>query len=93
MKQAERPGLHRWSRPEYARLIDCDFLGEDHPVELLDGFVLVKHRTAVLLAAKANELETQLSLCFCCRISLRQSLRGDSLATLAARLEGRWNPT
>jgi hypothetical protein len=55
MKQAERPGLHRWSRPEYARLIDCDFLDEDHPVELLGGFVLVKHRTAVLLAAKALE--------------------------------------
>jgi Uma2 family endonuclease len=52
MKQAERPGLHRWSRHEYERLIDHG---------LLDGLLLVKepqhspHRTAVLLVAKALE--------------------------------------
>jgi len=61
MKQAERPGLRRWSRREYARLIDHGFLDEDDPIELLDGLLLVKepqhspHRTAVLLAAKAVE--------------------------------------
>ena len=61
MKQAERPGLRRWSRREYARLIDHGFLDEDDPIELLDGLLLVKepqhspHRTAVLLAAKALE--------------------------------------
>ena len=61
MKQAERPGLHRWSRHEYGRLIDHGFLDEDDPIELLDGLLLVKepqhspHRTAVLLVAKALE--------------------------------------
>ena len=61
MKQAERPRLYRWSREEYARLIDHAFLDEDDPVELLDGLLLVKepqhspHRTAVLLVAKALE--------------------------------------
>ena len=61
MKQAERPGLHRWSRYEYGRLIDHGFLDEDDPIELLDGLLLVKepqhspHRTAVLLVAKALE--------------------------------------
>jgi Uma2 family endonuclease len=61
MKQAERPGLHRWTRHEYERLIDHDFLHEDDPVELLDGLLLVKepqhsrHRTAVLLVARAVE--------------------------------------
>lgn len=61
MEQAERPGLRRWTRREYARLIDHGFLDEDDPIELLDGLLLVKeqqhsrHRTAVLLAAKAVE--------------------------------------
>jgi Uma2 family endonuclease len=61
MKQAERPVLHRWTRHEYERLIDHGFLGEDDPIELLDGLLLVKepqhspHRTAVLLVAKAVE--------------------------------------
>jgi Uma2 family endonuclease len=62
MKQAERPGLHRWSRHEYGQLIDHGLLDEDDPVELLDGLLLVKepqhspHRTAVLLTAKALEI-------------------------------------
>ena len=61
MKQAERPGLRRWTRHEYERLIDHGFLDEDDPIELLDGLLLVKeaqhspHRTAVLLVAKAVE--------------------------------------
>src|SRR5213083_3547301 len=61
MKQAEQPGLHRWSRREYGQLIDHGLLDEDDPVELLDGLLLVKepqhssHRTAVLLVAKALE--------------------------------------
>jgi Uma2 family endonuclease len=61
MRHAERPGLRRWTRQEYGRLIDHGFLDEDDPVELLDGLLLVKepqhspHRTAVLLAAKAVE--------------------------------------
>ena len=60
MKHAERPRLRRWTRHEYARLIDHGFL-EDDPVELLDGLLLVKepqhspHRTAVILVAKALE--------------------------------------
>ena len=59
MKYAERPVLRRWTRHEYARLIDHGFLDEDDPIELLDGLLLVKepqhspHRTAVLLVAKA----------------------------------------
>src|SRR5437870_1358094 len=59
MKQAERPGLHRWSRHEYGRLIEDGFLDEDEPIELLDGLLLVKepqhsaHRTAVTLVAEA----------------------------------------
>jgi Uma2 family endonuclease len=61
MKDTERPDMRRWSRHEYARLIDHGFLDEDDPVELLDGLLLVKepqhspHRTAVLLVAKALE--------------------------------------
>jgi Uma2 family endonuclease len=61
MEQAERPRLHRWSRREYARMIDHGILDEDDPIELLDGLLLVKepqsslHRTAVLLVAKALE--------------------------------------
>jgi Uma2 family endonuclease len=61
MKQAERPALHRWSRYDYARLMDQGFLDEDDPIELLDGLLLVKepqsspHRTAVGLVAKALE--------------------------------------
>jgi len=61
VKQAERPALYRWTRHEYARLMDHGFLDEDDPIELLDGLLLVKepqsspHRTAVLLVAKALE--------------------------------------
>jgi Uma2 family endonuclease len=61
MKHAERPVLYRWTRREYARLIDHGLLDEDDPIELLDGLLLVKepqsspHRTAVLLTAKALE--------------------------------------
>jgi Uma2 family endonuclease len=61
MRQTERPALHRWTRREYARLIDHGFLDEDDPIELLDGLLLVKepqsspHRTAVLLVAKTLE--------------------------------------
>jgi Uma2 family endonuclease len=61
MKQIERPRLYRWSRREYGRLIDQGFLDEDDPIELLDGWLLVKEpqhsvrRTAVLLTAKALE--------------------------------------
>jgi hypothetical protein len=46
-------GQLRWTRREYARMIDHGFLDEDDPVELLDGLLLVKepqhspHRTAV----------------------------------------------
>src|SRR2546427_10208684 len=36
------PVLRRWSRHEYARLIDRGFLDEDDPIELLDGLLLVK---------------------------------------------------
>lgn len=61
MRQAERPRLRRWTRHEYARLIEHEFLREDDPVELLDGLLLFKepqrspHRTAVILVAKALE--------------------------------------
>ena len=61
MAHAERPALYRFTRHQYARLIDHGFLDEDDPIELLDGLLLVKepqhslHRTAVLLAAKALE--------------------------------------
>lgn len=61
MEQAERPAQRRWTRYEYARLIDHGVLDEDEPIELLDGRLLVKepqhspHRTAVLLVAKALE--------------------------------------
>jgi Uma2 family endonuclease len=53
--------LHRWTREQYARLIAHGFLDEDDPIELIDGLLLVKepqhsrHRTAVLLVAKALE--------------------------------------
>jgi Uma2 family endonuclease len=59
--RAERPRLRRFTRHEYARLIDRGFLDEDEPIELLDGLLVVKepqaspHRTAVLLAARALE--------------------------------------
>jgi Uma2 family endonuclease len=53
--------LRRWTRREYARLIEHGFLDEDEPIELLDGLLLVKepqsspHRTAVLLVARTLE--------------------------------------
>ena len=57
-----KPGpLYRWTRHQYARLIDHGVLDEDDPVELLDGLLLVKepqaslHRTSILLTAKALE--------------------------------------
>jgi Uma2 family endonuclease len=62
VKQMARPGLRRWTREEYERLIDHGFLDEDDPIELLDGLLLVKepqhspHRTAIILAAKTLEL-------------------------------------
>lgn len=61
MSQTQRSTQRRWSRREYARLIDQGFLDEDEPIELLDGLLLVKepqqspHRTAVLLVVKALE--------------------------------------
>jgi Uma2 family endonuclease len=61
MKPAQLTGLHRFTRRQYARMIDHGVLDEDDPIELLDGLLLVKepqsspHRTAVLLAAKALE--------------------------------------
>jgi len=62
VKPEARPGLRRWTRDEYERLIDHGFLDEDDPIELLDGLLLVKepqhspHRTAVILTAKTLEL-------------------------------------
>src|SRR5262245_3291550 len=61
MPVSQLPRLHRWTRPQYARLIDHGLLDEDDPIELLDGLLLVKepqhsrHRTAVLLVTKAVE--------------------------------------
>lgn len=61
MKQSERPALYRWTRREYAKLIDHGILDEDDPIELLDGLLIVKepqsspHRTAVLLVARMLE--------------------------------------
>lgn len=61
MKAAERPRLLRWNAAQYAQLIDHGILGEDDPVELVDGLLLVKepqhspHRTAIILVAKALE--------------------------------------
>src|SRR5262245_11804014 len=61
MRQAQHPRLHRWTRREYERLLDHGFLGDDDPIELIDGLLLVKepqsspHRTAILLVAKALE--------------------------------------
>lgn len=61
MTQTGRPALYRWTRREYARLIDHGFLDEDDPIELLDGLLIVKepqsspHRTAVLLVARTLE--------------------------------------
>ena len=45
MKQAERPGLRRWTRHEYARLISHGFLDEDDPIELLDGLLPIRDRS------------------------------------------------
>src|SRR5207249_6477820 len=59
--RTRRFSLRRWTRHEYARLIDHGFLDEDDPIELLDGLLLVKepqrspHRTVVLLVARALE--------------------------------------
>jgi Uma2 family endonuclease len=61
MKHVRQPGLHRFTRHEYAQLLDHGFLDEDDPIELLDGMLFVKepqsspHRTAVLLVGKALE--------------------------------------
>ena len=61
MKPTRAPGPLRFTRRDYGHLLDCGFLGEDDPIELLDGLLLLKepqssqHRTAVLLAATALE--------------------------------------
>ena len=61
MKHAQLADLHRFTRRQYARMIDHGVLDEDDPIELLDGLLLVKepqssaHRTAVLLVGKALE--------------------------------------
>jgi len=61
MARAENSIVYRWSRRDYARMIDRGILDEDEPIELLDGLLLVKepqsslHRTAVLLVAAALE--------------------------------------
>ena len=61
MKHAQLGDLHRFTRQQYARMIDHCVLDEDDPVELLDGLLLVKepqsspHRTAILLVSKALE--------------------------------------
>jgi Uma2 family endonuclease len=49
---------YRWSRPEYGRLIDAGILGEDDPIELLNGRLVVKepkhspHSTATQLVVE-----------------------------------------
>ena len=61
MQHAQPADLHRFTRRQYARMIDHGVLDEDDPIELLDGLLLVKepqssaHRTAVLLIGKALE--------------------------------------
>jgi Uma2 family endonuclease len=61
MKQARQPGLHRFTRHEYERLLEHGFLDEDDPIELVDGLLLVKepqsspHSTAIVLVAGALE--------------------------------------
>jgi Uma2 family endonuclease len=61
MKHVQPPGLLRFTRRQYERMIDRGVLDEDDPIELLDGLLLVKepqsspHRTAVLLVGKALE--------------------------------------
>jgi Uma2 family endonuclease len=61
MRKTAAPALYRWTRRQYARLIDHGILDEDDPIELLDGLLLVKerqsspHRTAVGLVARALE--------------------------------------
>ena len=61
MKQTARPALYRWTRREYAKLLDRGILDEDDPIELLDGLLIVKepqsspHRTSVLLVARTLE--------------------------------------
>jgi Uma2 family endonuclease len=49
----------RWTRKEYGRLIDAGLLGEDDPIELVEGRLVVqepqhtRHATATDLAAEA----------------------------------------
>lgn len=53
------PARKRWTRLEYARLLDLGVLGEDSRVELIDGDIIEKmpqkspHATAVSLAERA----------------------------------------
>lgn len=55
------PGIQtkRWSRREYDRLIEAGLLGEDEPIELVDGQMVVRepqhtpHATATQLVAEA----------------------------------------
>ena len=55
MKQAERPGLRRWTRDEYARLIDHGFLDEDDPIELLDGLLPIRDRSGGMMQELLTE--------------------------------------
>jgi hypothetical protein len=51
----------RWTRVEYARLMDCGLLREGDPVELVGGHLVIKepqytpHATAVRLVVRALE--------------------------------------
>lgn len=50
---------HRWTRVEYARMLDCGLLREDDPVELVGGHLVVRepqhtpHATATQLVVQA----------------------------------------
>ncbi|MCS4056847.1 Uma2 family endonuclease [Salinibacter ruber] len=40
MSTATAPTTHRWTREEYHDLAEAGFLGEDDPVELLEGEII-----------------------------------------------------
>jgi len=54
VRQTERPGLRRWTRDEYERLIDHGFLDEDDSVELLDGLLVVKEPQHSRIARRSS---------------------------------------
>jgi len=76
MTHAQLADLHRFTRRQYARMIDHGVLGEDDSIELLDGPLLVKER---------SRARTEPPSCSWRRLSSRLSETGGSFSRRRTR--------